>query len=221
MRSTLTTLVFLLPPGNLKNRLLNRLGHEIHPAARIGICLVQRVARFELAEGVLIGHFNFFRDMTLVKLGRGSRIMMFNQILGDSGFESVPGGDEGDRQTLRMGDYSHIISHHYMDCGGGLRMGDNCWITGIRTTVLTHAFDPHEGVMLIQPVTLGNGAVVATSCTLLPGTVLEDGMLLGAGSTTWTGQTANAHHLYGGVPARRLSKIEIAPHAYDRARFDA
>lgn len=219
VRQALTTLVFLLPPSHLKVTLLNRLGHDVHPTARIGICLVQRVARFELAEGVLINHFNIFRDLDRVQMGRGSRIFMFNWILGDSGFE--PGMSQGEnRRTLRMGSHSHIISHHYLDCGGGLLMGDNCWITGIRSTVLTHAFDPVAGSMILDPVTLEDGSVVATCCTMLPGTVVGARSLVGAGSTTWTGQKVVAETLSGGVPARRLTPITISPEAYKRARYD-
>ncbi|MBW8751445.1 MAG: hypothetical protein JF565_08470 [Propionibacteriales bacterium] len=215
MRHHLTMLVFLLPASSLKNRLLNRLGHTVHPSARIGICLAQHVDRFELAEGVRIGNFNAFRYLARVQLGRGSRIVMFNWILGGSGFE--PGEDElGVRRTLRMGDQSHIISFHFLECGGGLLMADRCWITGVRSTVLSHAFDPREGGLILQPVTLKEGAVVATNCTLLPGSVVGEGALLAAGSSVWTGQELQAAHLHGGVPARRLAPIEVPDSAYER-----
>ena len=218
MRQALTTLVFLLPPSALKIRLLNRLGHRIHPKAQLGICLVRHVERFDLAEGVLIGHFNFFHNMALVQMGRGSRIFFFNQILGGSGFE--PGAEPTPLQrTLQMGAHSHIISQHYVDCGAGVTMADECWITGMRSTVLTHSFDPHNGGIVLEPITLERGAIVATCCTLLPGTVVGEGALLAAGSTTWTGQQVKASSLSGGVPARRLSEIIIPAKAYLRARY--
>jgi acetyltransferase-like isoleucine patch superfamily enzyme len=215
VRDRLSNLVFLLPQSRLKNRLLNLLGHDIHPSVVIGICLVHRVVRFELAEGVRIGHFNHFAGMSLVKLGPGSRIVMFNSILGVSGLE--PGAAPSrDLMTLRMGASSHIISSHYLDCGGGVVMADRSWITGIRSTILTHAFDPREGGVVLAPVTLKEGAVIATSCTMLPGTVVGEGALLAAGSTTWTGQELQAAHLHGGTPARRISAIEVPDSAYDR-----
>ncbi len=215
MRPLLTTLVFLLPPSSLKNSLLNRLGHDVHPTARVGICLAQRVDRFELAEGAVIGNWNAFRYLALVKLGRGSRIVMFNWILGGSGFE--PGVDEhGVRRTLRMGDQCHIISFHFLECGGGLLMADRSWITGVRSTVLSHAFDPREGGLILQPVSLQEGAVIATNCTLLPGAVVGEGALLAAGSSVWTGQELQSGHLHGGVPARRLAPIEVPDSAYER-----
>lgn len=218
MRQRLTTLLFLLPPSRLKVRLLNRLGHAIHPTARVGICFVQRVERFELAEGVRIGHFNMFRFLARVQMGRGSRIVMFNWLLGGSGFEAGPDAD-GSRRVLQMGDHSHIISNHYLDCGGGLIMGDDCWITGVRSTILTHAFDPYRGGLIIEPVVLKKGAVVATNCTLLPGAVVGEGSLIAAGSTIWTRQEVPDGALVGGVPARRLSPISIAAEAYKRHRY--
>ncbi|PWN05032.1 hypothetical protein DJ010_04780 [Nocardioides silvaticus] len=208
-------LVFLLPACGLKIRLLNLLGHRIHPSARIGICWVQNVERFEVAEGVVIGNFNAFRFMKLVQLGKNARIVMFNWILGGSGFE--PGAvDTGTLRTLRMSEAAHIVSMHYLDCGGGLVMAPHSWITGIRSTVLTHAFDPVNGGLILEPVTLEKGAVISTNCTVLPGVTLGEGALLAAGSTAWTRQQVAAAHLHGGVPARRLTPIKVEESLYDR-----
>jgi acetyltransferase-like isoleucine patch superfamily enzyme len=118
-----------------------------------------------------------------------------------------------------MGDHAHIISFHFLDCGGGLLMEDETWMTGIRSTVLSHAFDPHEGGMILEPVELKKGAVVSTSCTMLPGAIVGEGVLLAAGSTLWTRQELNAGSLYGGVPARRLSAIDISDWVYNRHRY--
>jgi acetyltransferase-like isoleucine patch superfamily enzyme len=125
----------------------------------------------------------------------------------------------GVRRTLQMGDHAHIISFHFLDCGGGLLMADDTWLTGIRSTVLSHAFDPHEGGMILEPVELKQGAVVSTSCTMLPGTVIGEGALLAAGSTLWTRQELAGGSLYGGVPARRLAAIDISDWVYNRHRY--
>lgn len=211
-------LVFLLPSSSLKIRLLNRLGHRIHPTARIGICWVQAVERFEIDAGVTIGNFNAFRYLKLVQIGTGSRIVMFNWFLGGSGFE--PGAvDHGSLRTLRMGEHAHIISMHYIDCGGGVILHDHAWITGIRSTVLTHAFDPQNGGLILEPVTLEKAAAISTNCTVLPGVTLGEGALLAAGSTAWTRQQIAGAHLHGGVPARRLAPIKIEESLYERHRY--
>ncbi len=218
MRSPLTTLVFLLPPSRLKNRLLNFLGHSVHRTAKLGICLVRHVDRFELAEGTLIGHFNFFQRMALVRMGYGAQIMMSNSILGYSGFHPSDIDPENLR-TLKMDKFSHVMSNHYLDCGGGVVLSEDCWITGIRSTVLTHAFDPVAGGIKLSPVVLEKGAIVATSCTILPGTVVGAGALVAAGSATWTGQSLAPESMHGGVPARRLAPIAMSEQAYQHGRY--
>lgn len=219
MRELLSVLVFLLPWNGPKIKLLNLLGHQIHPGARIGICLVHRVGRFEMAEGALIGHFNVLRDLAVVRMDRGAQLMMFNMVLGDSSI-GIDGEDQTGWRTLHMLPYSHVMGHHYLDCGGGLVLGENSWITGIRTTILTHGFEPHDGSIAVEPVRLGTRAVIATSCTLLPGSYVGEGTLIAAGSTLWTRQQTEDGFLYGGVPARRLAAVKIPEDSYDRGKFD-
>lgn len=218
MRDLLTTLAFLLPFKRFKVRLLNRLGHDIHPTAYIGICLVRHVERFEMAEGSKIGNFNVIGALNLVQLGRGARIAYLNLIM--SAVTLQPGEEPGELyRTLRMGPNSHIITLHILDCSGGLVVGEDCWITGVRTTVLTHAFDPQGTGIITEPVELKKGSLIATSCTLLPGAVVGEGALLAAGSTAWTRQDLAAGSLHGGVPARRLSPIQISDWVYDWQRY--
>jgi acetyltransferase-like isoleucine patch superfamily enzyme len=217
VRSSLTTLAFLLPFQRLKIRLLNLLGHDIHPTVLIGICLVRHVRRFELAEGARIGHFNVFRDLDLVQLGHGSRIIYFNQFM--SGITLEDREHSSLHRTLRMAENSHIVTSHVFDCAGGVIVGEDCWITGIRSTILSHAFDPEAGEIMLESVELKKGAIIATSCTLLPGSVVGEGALLAAGSAVWTRQQLSAGHVHGGVPARRLSPVEISPALYEFRRY--
>lgn len=217
VRTFLTTLAFLLPARGLKVRLLNRLGHDIHPTALIGICLVRHVGRFELAEGAAIGHFNVFRSLDLVQMGRGARIIYFNQFMSGITLEGRESATL--HRTLRMAENSHIVTSHVFDCAGGVIVGEDCWVTGVRTTVLSHAFDPESGDILLEPVELKKGSIIATSCTLLPGAVVGEGALVAAGSAVWTRQQLTAGHVHGGVPARRLSPVEISPALYEFRRY--
>lgn len=218
MRALLTTLIFLLPPGRLKNRLLNAVGHDVHPKARVGMCLVRNVDKFELAEGVGIGHFNIFRGLALVRMGRGSLIHQLNWITGYSGHE-VGAEDNGYLRQLHMATNSHIVSRHVIDCGGGLLMEDDSWITGVRTTVMTHSFDPVNGGVMLLPVRMESGSILATCCTVLPGSVIGTDTLVAAGSTIWSKQILNEKSLYGGAPARRLGPLELAAVLKQRNRY--
>lgn len=218
MRNLLTTLAFLLPFKRLKVRLLNLLGHDIHPTAYLGISLVRSVKRFELAEGTGIGNFNVIGGLDLVRMGTGARINYFNLVMAGVTMDG-PVDERGVHRTLQMGPQSRVISFHVLDCSGGFLVGEDCWVTGLRTTVLTHAFDPHEGGIILEPVELKKGAVIATSCTLLPGTVVGEGALMAAGSTAWTRQELAGGSLHGGVPARRLSPVKINEWVYNFQRY--
>lgn len=208
MRDLLTTVAFLLPFRRLKIRLLNLLGHDIHPSANVGICLVRHVDRFELAENATIGSFNVLGNLALVKLGPDAMIAYFNLVM--SGITLAPGEEAPEHyRSLRMGVNARIVSFHSVDCSGGLVMGDNCWLTGVRTTVLSHAFDPHEGGVIVEPVELKRDSVISSNCTILSGVVVGEGSLLAAGSAAWTRQQLDEGKLYGGVPARRLAPITV------------
>ena len=218
MRSLLTTLAFLLPFQGLKKKILNRLGHSIHPTAYVGINLVRHVNKVVIAEGAGIGNFNLLGWLDLVELGVGARLSYLNMVT--SGYTGEANNeDTGTRRTLRMGAHSRIVTMHIIDCSGGFILGDECWVTGMRSQILTHAFDPHDGGIIVEPVELKRGSVLATACTLLPGSVLGEGALLAAGSTLWTRQEVKAESLAGGVPARRLSPIKISDWVYNWQRY--
>lgn len=218
MRSLLTTLVFLLPSSGLKVKILNRLGHDVHPASIVGINLVRGLQRLEIAEGAGIGNFNAFLGVQHVRLGVGARVHYLNFFT--TGYSGPSASERQEyRNTLQMGEHSRIITLHNIDCTGGFLVGENCWVTGLRSTVLTHAFDPVNGGIIVDPVEMKKGSVLATNCTLLPGSTVGEGALLAAGSTLWTGQQLAAECLHGGVPARRLSPIKINDWVYSWQRY--
>jgi acetyltransferase-like isoleucine patch superfamily enzyme len=214
----LTTLLFLLPPGRLKNRLLRMAGHDVHPTALIGYCFVRGVERFELAEGVRIGHGNVFRGIKLVRMGRGAMIHQFNWITGDSGFRPEQQDPEYGRKLL-MATHAHIYSRHYVDCGGGIIMEENTWFTGVRSSIFTHSIDPETGTMLFKPVRVREGAMIAMCSTVLPGTTFGLGTFLAAGAVTKPNQTLDDRALYGGSPAKFVAPYKISETIRDWNRY--
>jgi acetyltransferase-like isoleucine patch superfamily enzyme len=81
---------------------------------------------------------------------------------------------EGD---VVAGDYVRI--HGYSQVGSGSRIGSFVWIYSLCT--LTN--DPLPPSHLFEPVEIADGAVVCSSCTLMPGCRLGAGAFVAAGST--------------------------------------
>ena len=81
---------------------------------------------------------------------------------------------------------------------------------GIHTTVLTSNHElgtshMRAGRWFQEPVTIGAGCWLGAKTLVLPGTVIEDGCLIAAGSVVRG--LCEANGLYAGVPARRIRNL--------------
>ncbi|WP_155840034.1 acyltransferase [Butyrivibrio sp. MC2021] len=93
-----------------------------------------------------------------------------------------------------------------------LKIGNNVSLTG-PVTILTHdyswkVYKDMDGRILgnQQPVIIGNNVFIGWGATILAGTVIEDNVIIGAGSVVSGHCEANS--VYAGVPAKRIMSIE-------------
>jgi maltose O-acetyltransferase len=93
-----------------------------------------------------------------------------------------------------------------------LKIGNNVSLTG-PVTILTHdyswkVFKDMDGRILgnQQPVIIGDNVFVGWGATILAGTVIEDNVIIGAGSVV--SGYCKANSVYAGVPAKRIMSIE-------------
>lgn len=93
-----------------------------------------------------------------------------------------------------------------------LKIGDNVSLTG-PVTIMTHdyswkVFKDMDGRILgnQQPVLIGNNIFIGWGATILAGTVIEDNVIIGAGSVV-SGH-CDANSVYAGVPAKKVMSIE-------------
>jgi acetyltransferase-like isoleucine patch superfamily enzyme len=213
IRDLLRTACWLLPPSRAKNRLLSALGHPVHPTARAGMCLVLRVAEFSVGADTVIGHGNVFRSLRAVRLGA-------DVILGQLNWLSVAPTlvlSEPGHGVAVLGDHAVLSNRHYLDCSGGLWLGEFATIAGIRSTVLTHSVDLESGKQTLAPVVLDRRAFVGTNCVIMPGTRLAERAVLATGSVTTLAGHYGLHTLHGGVPAKPIRPIDGAYFHKDRA----
>jgi len=206
-RIRLAGLCWLLPPCRAKNALLTRLGHRVHPSARIGICVMLDVDEVVVGADTIIGHGNVFRGLRAVRIGVEAILGQFNWF---SRAPSLTLPDDELAGSLVMGDHSVLTSRHYVDCSGGLWMGRFATVAGVRTTVLSHTIDLGLGRQGTRPVRLSDRVFVGSNATMMPGTTAAAGAVFAAGSVTALDGEYAAGMLYGGVPAKQIKPIDGA-----------
>lgn len=207
LRPLLTSACWLLPPGPVKNALLRRLGHRVHRSARLGICLVHRVALFDIGADAVVGHGNVFRGLRAVVVGVDAIIGQFNWF---STAPSLTLPEDGRAGVLRLADHAVLTNRHYADCSGGLRLDEFASLGGVRCTVLSHTVDLNTGRQTVAEVSLAEDAFVCTNSVMMAGTTLAARTVLAPGSVTAVGGAYDRHTLYGGVPAKPIRAIDGA-----------
>lgn len=137
-------------------------------------------------------------------------VLIFNPAcvrLGDDvyvGHRAMLNGDT--RNPLVVGNGSWIGPDCYLHSGGGIRIGEHVGLAP-RVTILTskHEETPPGtplifGELRLEPVEIGDGCDVGIGATLLPGTRLGSGVLVGAGAVV-KGEFPD-DVVIAGVPAR-------------------
>ena len=203
----LQVLMFVLP-WSLRRRALNLLfGYRIDRTARIGLSIVL-AEHLEMAAGSRIKHGVVCKNIDRLSLGPDSGITSVTFITGFSTRNArVFGSSPGRRCELRLGRGAGITSRQFIDCNGGVYIGDYATIAGLRTQILTHSVNVHTNRQEARPVHIGRYCFVGTSCIILPGSVLPDYCVLGAGAVLNKAFT-ETHALYAANPSVFRKKLD-------------
>jgi maltose O-acetyltransferase len=101
---------------------------------------------------------------------------------------------------------------NYFDNTGKISFGDNC-IVGYRNLFITSSH-PEKGkqkkdeVVYSRPITIGNNVWITSNCIILPGTRIENDVIISAGSVVKG--TLESSWIYSGNPAVKIRKTEGA-----------
>ncbi|WP_000489448.1 acyltransferase [Vibrio cholerae] len=71
--------------------------------------------------------------------------------------------------------------------------------------VIRNLYPSYRDVDLIKPIIIGNNVFIGYGCTVLPGTIIHDNVIVGANSVVRGELKSNS--IYAGVPVRRISSI--------------
>lgn len=168
----------LLPSGLVKNRILNRLGFDVHDTAEIEPCLLIGVDRLYAGPKARIGTFSCLRSMKDVRLEESARIGQLNWI---SAAPDLSYGPKSGR--LLVGAHSAITNRHYLDCSGGIEIGAYTTVAGVRSTFITHGINWKTSEQSIASIAIGSYCIVSSNVNVTPGTALADYSVVGMGVT--------------------------------------
>lgn len=109
---------------------------------------------------------------------------------------------------LRMGEYSSLGKHTWVYCLDRITIGDSSCI-GQDVYLLTGSHDVNslQFDLVTKPIIIGSGVWVSTDCTILPGVVLADMTVVGAGAVVT--KSTEENDIIGGNPARFIKKRKI------------
>jgi len=113
--------------------------------------------------------------------------------------------------SFSIGRHSHIAPHGYLLVGDNtLRIGDHVAI-GPYCTVFCQSNAARGGGLFCQqfdnrPVWIGSNVLIGAQVTVLPGSCIEDNVVVGANAVV-RGHLESGW-IYGGVPASQLKRID-------------
>jgi acetyltransferase-like isoleucine patch superfamily enzyme len=188
------------------------LGWTIGKNVKIGFSYIHANS-VVLADHVRIGHFNIIRNIKFLKIGENSYIANLNSFFGAT--------YEGWDSHLEIGQSVNFMSHHFLDVGGKIMIGDHTVIAGRDSQLWGHGlvYDAF-GSPSLKPlnVSIGSHVYIGARATLV-GCSIPDRTVVGAGSVV-TKQFAPepCPYLIAGNPAiikkrYQVSSPELSTHS--------
>jgi acetyltransferase-like isoleucine patch superfamily enzyme len=199
LRLLITVALAPMPQRLKRSAMRALLGARIDRSARIGMSIVDSDA-LEMGPGSRIGHLTVIRGLRRTRIGAGAVVGNLNWISASPVFR--PHAAEGSQHgSFTLGRESALTSRHYIDCSGGVSVGEYSTIAGVRSTILSHQIDLAEGVQTSTATRVGDYCFVSSNVCLTPGSSIPDRSTVAMGAVV-VGELSPAGALFGGVPAR-------------------
>lgn len=211
MSAALVMLTAGLPHGRLKRMLLRRLGWKIGQGVHIGPVVAWRLESVRLADGSRIGFGNVFRNFHSLELDEYARLGQWNWATAGAAFPKM-------NQVLRIGQHGAVTSRHYLDCSGGISIGEFSTIAGVRSTFITHGIDPATNRQTSAPISIGPFNLVGSNVKFVPGAQTAPRVQIAMGAVV-VGELGTGM-LHGGVPAKPIRPVSGAYFERERGYVD-
>lgn len=104
---------------------------------------------------------------------------------------------------LTVGEGSNIQHGSFLDCRGKLYIGENVDVClGVKVLTQDHDVKSVDYLTRSRSVSIGDNCVIGSFATLLPGSVMKDGAVLGASAVL--AKTVNYHEIVVGNPPYQI-----------------
>lgn len=111
-----------------------------------------------------------------------------------------------------MGSHSHIAPYCYfllqdntIKIGNNVAIAKNCSFFCISNSIPNNSKTLFKDSYFLGDIEIGNNVFIGTNCVILPNTIIEDNIVIGANSTI-KGKLENGY-LYGGNPVKKIKKV--------------
>lgn len=153
MNRLLLLLLATLLPLNLKLFTYRKImGWRIGRNVRIGFSYID-ADQVCIGENVCIGHLNVIRCIKRLQIGENSRLVNFNQFFGRRDNPNWV-------SQLTIGKNVHLTSHHFIDVGGVVTIGDRTIVAGRDTQIWSHSLIYKNSEPMLSPLTVSIGEEV-------------------------------------------------------------
>lgn len=200
----------VVAPRRLRPRILNLVpGYRVHPTSSIGASFLCPNATLIVGPHTRVGHLNVARRVDRLELGAHSQIGHLNSISGVMrGPDDLYATTAAHREPeFVLGERAVVTNRHYFDCADSIRLAEGSVVAGLRSIFLTHGLNLATGELRCDPVRIGRGAMVSTTCVILKGSVLPDCCVLTPLSVLRVAHTEK-HRLYSGNPAVPVRSLD-------------
>lgn len=191
-----------MPASRVKNKLSSLVGFSVDASASVGPVLFLNVTHLSVGAGARIGPFSVVRDMRLVHLGVNARLGQWNWI------SSAPAFWQADASgQLHIQEGASVTSRHYLDCSGGISIGEFATVAGVRSTFISHGIDLSKNIQRCAPIAVGAFSIVGSNTKVVPGAHVPHHSLVAMGAVVAAG-LEQAYGLYAGSPARLRKNLD-------------
>jgi acetyltransferase-like isoleucine patch superfamily enzyme len=208
LRKTVKMLIIVIAfqlPGTVRRQLFRQwLGWDIDSTAKVGLSVID-ARHVYMGSHVRIGHFNVLRNLERLSLHDNADIGQWNWITSDPTLARLI----SDGGSLTLDNHSAVTSRHYLDCAGGISLGEFTIVAGIRSTILSHQIDLVESRQTVLPVTIGTHCFLGSDVRVTPGSVITDRCMVAMGAVV-AKNLEQSGMMYGGVPAQPLKSVDHA-----------